>query len=203
MTLVHIDLAKPALGQGNTRLQPSRGAVTWRPSARFDVDDTVVLPEARFVRLVDGKALVDVEPSTASWCWLVDENVHGGESFAVAVPDVPDVQYADLQRVDPDTFEPTAEPTAAWTATVEALGARVSTVEAATGVVPGANGTTYTQATPAATWTMTVPAGLGRRPAITLYDLAGDLVEGGEVHATTSTVTITFAYPFAGFAVLS
>lgn len=58
----------------------------------------------------------------------------------------------------------------------------------------------FTQATPAATWV--IPHGFGRRPLVAVYNAAGsDLL--ADVAATADAVTITFAQPTTGSAVLA
>ena len=56
----------------------------------------------------------------------------------------------------------------------------------------------YTQATPAATWTIT--HNLGKYPAVSIVDSAGSAVVGDVEYIDDNTVTITFQSAFAGAA---
>lgn len=68
---------------------------------------------------------------------------------------------------------------------------------------PGANlAFEYVQATPLATWTIPVPVEFGRRPAVAVFLNSGEAVLA-DVSASSSSVTITFASPVSGSAVLS
>lgn len=69
---------------------------------------------------------------------------------------------------------------------------------AAGGGGSGPGGYVHTQGSPSASWSITNP--LGRMPSVDLY-VAGQQVEA-DVEATTSTVSVTFPAPTAGFAVL-
>jgi hypothetical protein len=68
---------------------------------------------------------------------------------------------------------------------------------------PGASGGffTFTQASPASTWTSS--HGLGYRPNISVVDSAGSQVEGNAVWTDTNNLTITFSGAFSGVAYLS
>jgi hypothetical protein len=79
------------------------------------------------------------------------------------------------------------------------LAAQVAALEA----VPGPINTYYnhTQASPAAVWTIT--HNLGRKPAVTVTDSAGTVVEGEVEFASDSQVILTFSAAFAGYASLS
>lgn len=68
---------------------------------------------------------------------------------------------------------------------------------------PGASGGffTFTQASPASTWTIT--HNLGYRPNISVVDSAGSQVEGETVWTSTNSLTITFSGAFSGVAYLS
>lgn len=56
--------------------------------------------------------------------------------------------------------------------------------------------------TPAGSWIIAVPASFGRRPNVAVYLATGEEVHA-DVTASTSTVTVTFATPTAGTAVLT
>lgn len=63
----------------------------------------------------------------------------------------------------------------------------------------GISGFEYTQTVAAATWT--IPHALGRRPSVEVY-AANERVMA-DIDASTTSVTITFAAPVSGSAVLS
>jgi hypothetical protein len=60
---------------------------------------------------------------------------------------------------------------------------------------------TFTQASPASTWT--ISHGLGYRPNISVVDSAGSQVEGNAVWTDINNLTITFSGAFSGVAYLS
>ncbi len=66
--------------------------------------------------------------------------------------------------------------------------------------VSGATDMTYTQTTPAYTWT--ISHALGRKPSVTTSDTNGDEMEGDVSFPSTSVVVITFSMPMAGTAYL-
>lgn len=110
--------------------------------------------------------------------------------------------WADLTDITPADFE-TPEATEAWWAALDILTARVTAVEQNGGGGGGGGGPTgfqYTQAVPAATWT--IPHTFGRRPAVTLYLTDGTQILA-DVSTTTSQVSASFASPTTGFAVLT
>ena len=59
----------------------------------------------------------------------------------------------------------------------------------------------HSQDLPSSLWR--VEHGLGKRPAVTVFDSAGTQVEGDVEHLDASTLTIEFAYPFGGAAYLN
>nr|DAL65675.1 MAG TPA_asm: collagen alpha 1(VIII) chain protein [Caudoviricetes sp.] len=59
----------------------------------------------------------------------------------------------------------------------------------------------HNQAVPSDVWTVT--HNLGKRPAVTIIDSAGDEVEGSVKHDTLNQLTITFSAGFAGMAFLN
>lgn len=62
-------------------------------------------------------------------------------------------------------------------------------------------GTEYSQLSPLATWTVPVPATLGRRPNVTVY-IDGEVVDT-DISATSTQVVVTFPSPQTGTVVLS
>lgn len=107
MTTVVCDVRHEVDGE----LIQSEGSLRWRPTARREASGALVLPQP-FVVDLDSDAtapLVDVEPSTDVWAWMVWERVPGGASQPryLAVPDSAEpVQYVDLVAVDPISLEP-------------------------------------------------------------------------------------------------
>lgn len=70
--------------------------------------------------------------------------------------------------------------------------------------VPGATGDrhhTHDQGTAAAEWL--IAHGLGKCPAVTVVDSAGDQVEGDVDYIDLNTLTVFFSAPFAGRAYLN
>lgn len=59
----------------------------------------------------------------------------------------------------------------------------------------------FTQPTPAATWT--IDHNLGKYPCVTVIDSSGAEVEGEVIHASTSSLTLSFSGAFSGSATLN
>lgn len=97
---------------------PSRGLVSWEPTALREVGTTVVLPDGLTTHLVNGRVTVPVDPTGATWCWRVTVYSDTGIVLVrhVAVPDVPSIEFTELQQVDPTTLLPTEDTVPAWTA---------------------------------------------------------------------------------------
>lgn len=57
----------------------------------------------------------------------------------------------------------------------------------------------HTQSVASATWT--VNHGLGKKPAITIFDSSGDECEGAITHVSNNQATITFSAAFSGVAI--
>lgn len=68
------------------------------------------------------------------------------------------------------------------------------------GLLP-APGTEYVQAGAASTWGP-IAHNLGRRPNVTVYDVSGNQI-APDIYASTTTVSLVFATPVAGTAVLT
>lgn len=66
---------------------------------------------------------------------------------------------------------------------------------------PGGNGFAFTQSSPAATWI--IDHNLGRKVHVTVFDPDGVVVYADLQHGSLNQVTVTFAAPFAGSAVVS
>jgi hypothetical protein len=70
-------------------------------------------------------------------------------------------------------------------------------------VVPGSGDlhATHTQAVAAAVWT--VIHNLGKRPAVTVVDSAGDVIEGNVAYLDSNRLTLNFSAAFSGSAFLN
>lgn len=137
MTTVNIKLSIPT----ETGSIPAVGAIIeFHPSYRIEIDNNVILPQPFNVELdINGEAVVELEPTTAYFCWRIREMMHGGENFYVAVDNVVSVNYTDLVRVDPATITP-YENIAAWEAAVAQLDGIYTGPQGPQGI-PGTNGT--------------------------------------------------------------
>ena len=65
---------------------------------------------------------------------------------------------------------------------------------------PAGAGEVHDQPAPASSWL--IPHSLGRWPGVAVYDLTGALIEP-DISVSDSSVSISFAMPFAGKAVLT
>lgn len=104
MTVVNINVKVPANGAE----VPAVGSLRWEPSGRrIGADGTLVLPSGFSAPLIDGVAVVQVEPSTQLWAWAVTEFFVGqpARRRLLAVPPTGPVNYTDLVEVDPSTLE--------------------------------------------------------------------------------------------------
>lgn len=143
---VHIEYYVDRSAQDGTN-DPASGTVECAPIKRRYVDHHVVTPQSFTARLVDGLADLKLDAPSADWCWQITERVNRGKRRFVTFTDPGEgvVLYADdLIDVDPATFEPDAEPEAAWWAAVAELTARYST-----DIIDNGDGT----------WTLTVVTG--------------------------------------------
>lgn len=86
--------------------------------------------------------------------------------------------------------------------TVVQVSTGVPGVQGPAGAPGDSNAFEYAQTTALGTWTIPIPAGFARRPNVTVYSPSGELVIA-DVVSSLSTVSITFASPASGFAVLS
>ncbi|AYN58099.1 hypothetical protein PBI_JUDY_29 [Arthrobacter phage Judy] len=123
MTTVRALIQTPAAGSP----EPAVGELRWKPTARRvvpangDVPAAVILPEAFPVKLQDGAATFDLDPSTDAWVWTVVESFVGLPSRRryLVVPDQGSVDYADLVEIDPVTLTPAPSLDPAWAAPLE------------------------------------------------------------------------------------
>jgi hypothetical protein len=100
----------PAPAEGFFRFAPTK------PRIIAGAPDNVIAPKPFTVDLVGGALSVTLSPLPAGSAWSVLESVDGvpDERYWVVVPDVAEIDDADLVRVDPSTLAPTAAPEAAW-----------------------------------------------------------------------------------------
>lgn len=114
MTKVLIDLRRSV----SSGVAPTTGLVAFNPTHRREEDGHVVTEAGFDVRLVEGTALVTLEPTGPEWCWRAVEHTPGLDQTYIRYVAVPDsdsvVNYTDLIDVDPATLDPVAEPEAAW-----------------------------------------------------------------------------------------
>lgn len=96
--------------------KPATGYMVWSPTRRRFADDRIILPAPFTVRLDQGTVTFQADPSTAEWVWRVDEVfTHQPQTtvYVVVQGDIP-LNYANLDRINPETLEPFAEPSALW-----------------------------------------------------------------------------------------
>lgn len=96
---------------------PASGSVRFTPSKRLTAGEDVVLPVPTAVSLdSDGRATVELTPTSVDWYWRVTEVVSSGIVRYVSVPDSTEpVEYTTLTDVDPATLQPTEDSVPAWT----------------------------------------------------------------------------------------
>ncbi len=126
MTLIDISTFVPALGdpfqsginRGVAKCTPWAGdcAAAELDGATFVIPDTLRVPIVNSVPQVP----FDLEPTTdGDYCWRIIMEFHQPrfrQVRFVAVPDLGPVPYEDLVDVDPFTYVPTANHSAAWQA---------------------------------------------------------------------------------------
>lgn len=176
-----------------------------RPHARHTDGTKVHLPAEETYTLPTG-ATLDLEVSTPGRCMRIRELSTGGVTRHVLIPasETP-VPYSELVDVDPDSFDPIAEPVAAWVAELEQLAARVQVIEdqgPGNGGGPGPVPVPFAQPDPSSIWS--IAHGLGYRPGgVLVLDTDGNEHRPVVAFPTASTVTLTFGYAVAGIAYLS
>ena len=119
MTLVRFLLTRPSPGGPNV---PASGAVSFTPTRSRAVDGELILP-VPFHEKIGPLGVLDVPLAATSveWAWRIDRHVNGVPDVTeyVAVPDVAEIDFTDLIRVDPATLDPTVAPEAAWWAALD------------------------------------------------------------------------------------
>jgi hypothetical protein len=123
MPVINLTTVGPALGHPeNVPIDGAATAVAWvgdAPYAYLDGDE-VVMPAPLVVRIDDGvpSQPFDIPPDGGQHCWRIEvETWQPGHYLVryVTVPDVPgSIDFADLADVNRYSFDPEAEPEAAW-----------------------------------------------------------------------------------------
>jgi hypothetical protein len=117
MTTVNIKLFVPS-DDGNV---PASGYIEFKPTAKQEVPQGVVIPSAFSVELdEDGEAVVELAPTTPYFAWRIREKLVNGEDYYVSVGTEGPVNYKDLVRLDPATLEPYPN-IAAWEAVLDQI----------------------------------------------------------------------------------
>ena len=138
MTLIDIHQTVPDGEVGNPEA-PAKGYQTWTPKGpgarRRAEDPGREVREAGFrVDLLPaGVTTVEVAPTDGTWVWVVREYVDGTPptSRALAVPDVPRIDYRDCPQVDPRTLDPvTSKPDPIWMQQLAALTDEIASAQA-------------------------------------------------------------------------
>jgi hypothetical protein len=135
MTTVHVAVFRAAQ-DGEV---PLLGTIEFSPTARYRLDDGVVLPVSFYVQFLGEPQDVILQPSTNDWVWKVIEKFSGTSDVRyLVVPDSDElVDYDDLQEVDPATLAP-AQPPSTWNVALEAVDGRLTGLEADKGsFLPG------------------------------------------------------------------
>lgn len=121
MAQINMRFSRPS---ADGTLAPATGSLAWTPSLRHTADgSSVVLPLGFTVQAAAIPFHVTVEPSGNDWVWKVVESFDGlpRRTVYLAVPNVAEVNYADLVVVDRNTLAPSAAPEPAWWATADAI----------------------------------------------------------------------------------
>lgn len=84
---------------------------------RRHVDGTVVvLSTMQTIQLIDGQAVIYLEPTSVDWCYKIKEPLGGITRFVSVEPGETPMNYTDLQDVDVKTFKPSEARVPAWEA---------------------------------------------------------------------------------------
>jgi hypothetical protein len=125
MTTVNIKLFVPS-DDGNV---PASGYIEFKPTAKQEVPQGVVIPSAFTVELDEnGEAVVELAQTNAYFAWRIREKLPNGEDYYVSVGIDSPVNYKDLVRLDPSTLEPFPN-IAAWEAVLDEINANLPTSE--------------------------------------------------------------------------
>ena len=125
MTTVNIKLYVPS-DDGNVA---AKGIIEFKPTAKQEVPEGVVIPSAFSVELDEnGEAVVELAQTNAYFAWRIREKLPNGEDYYVSVGIDSPVNYKDLVRLDPATLEPFPN-IAAWEAVLDEINANLPTSE--------------------------------------------------------------------------
>lgn len=96
----------------------------------------LVVPEPISITIASGEATVAMEITGTTWVWMVksvdsDSNPMLPARFVSVAASASTVEFADLPQIDLATLSPTANPTAAWQAALDALQVDVDAAAAA------------------------------------------------------------------------
>jgi hypothetical protein len=120
MTKVLFRIFKPAPNEN----VPASGTLQFKPTLkRTATDKSVILPVPFTVNVTNGVADVALAPTEPGWAWELYAEGFGVGSWLerILVPDVEEIFYSDLVKVDVSTLDPEVEPEAAWWAEIEKL----------------------------------------------------------------------------------
>lgn len=115
MTKVRIEFGRL---QVNGSLAPVRGIITAQPTKALNAGHATVVPDPFTTMLDDnGKAVMELAPTTGEWAWSVSIVIDGSRQWQefVKVPDsVAELTWDSLIRLSPQSFQPGAVPEDAW-----------------------------------------------------------------------------------------
>ncbi len=177
----------------------------------------VILPEPVEIQILGGEPVSPIEvPPTGGRCYArirvySYEPSATFELAAVAIPDQPTVDIGALEKVDPSTYVPLPDvPPSVQELLAQAeqilLDVQLYVDEEIDQSVrdylqenPPTSGFEFQQVVPSASWV--ISHGFGRFPSVAVY-VDGEEV-WADVTATNTSVSIAFASPVVGFAILT
>lgn len=173
-------------------------ALVCRPYRRWvDDNDVVHLPAPVTREGNAGLVVLRLDPTGVGWCWVILEDMPGGITRFVKVPDSDeDVSYRSLIDVDPDSLEPTgAVPLPEWWAELQQIKDQVDGPS-----IPRAF--EFVQSTPLTVWD--IDHGLGIKPAgVRLVDADGNTHHGDIQYLSPDMVRVSFPIALTGTVYLS
>jgi hypothetical protein len=150
MTKVLFKFYKPAPNEN----VPADGTLNFKPTVKRTATDnsSVTLPVSFTVNVSNGEAVVDLAPTEPGWAWELLGSGFGVSSWRewLFVPEVEEIFYSDLQKVDAATLDPEAEPEAAWWSEIEKLKAEAVQGPPGPQGLPGIDGTNGVDGAPGA-----------------------------------------------------
>jgi hypothetical protein len=101
----------------------SRGFLRFTPSTAWAQPGITDLPMPVTVKLVNGTATVELEPTGLYWAWAVTFQIYGLPQWTryYAVPSTGSFNLTELAEVDPQTLVPSGEPAPVWYAYVDQI----------------------------------------------------------------------------------